>query len=54
MTLSAEVLQILRDALLASVDDPTVRAVVITGAGETAFSAGADLKELQGMGADRA
>lgn len=30
------------------------RAVVVTGAGEKAFSAGADLKELAGMSADRA
>jgi enoyl-CoA hydratase/carnithine racemase len=29
--------------------DPSVRAVVLTGAGERAFSAGADLKERQGM-----
>ncbi|PBI91929.1 2,3-dehydroadipyl-CoA hydratase [Rhodococcus erythropolis] len=46
------------DALVAAVtdaaQDPTVRAVVLTGSGEKAFSAGADLKELAGMGADRA
>lgn len=34
--------------------DPGVRAVVLTGAGDKAFSAGADLKELAGMGVDRA
>lgn len=31
-----------------------VRAIVLTGAGDKAFSAGADLKELAGMDADRA
>ena len=29
--------------------DPTLRAVIVTGAGEKAFCAGADLKERQGM-----
>lgn len=29
--------------------DPSVRAVIVTGAGEKAFSVGADLKERQGM-----
>jgi methylglutaconyl-CoA hydratase len=33
----------------AAVVDDTVRAIVITGAGEKAFCAGADLKERQGM-----
>jgi len=32
-------------------DDPELRAVVITGAGDRAFSAGADLKERKGVGA---
>jgi methylglutaconyl-CoA hydratase len=32
--------------------DPTVRAVVLTGCGEKAFCAGADLKERQGMSED--
>jgi len=32
-------------------DDPAVRAVVITGAGERAFCAGADLKERRGVAA---
>jgi enoyl-CoA hydratase/carnithine racemase len=31
------------------VDDPGVRAIVVTGAGDKAFCAGADLKERQGM-----
>ena len=32
--------------------DPTVRAIVVTGAGDKAFCAGADLKERQGMSTD--
>ena len=32
--------------------DPKVRAIVVTGAGDKAFCAGADLKERQGMSAD--
>src|SRR5688500_15878345 len=31
------------------VEDPAVRAIVVTGAGDKAFCAGADLKERQGM-----
>jgi methylglutaconyl-CoA hydratase len=31
------------------VDDPSIRAIVVTGAGDKAFCAGADLKERQGM-----
>ena len=48
-----------RDALFAFgrlgrelADDPEVRAIVITGAGDKAFCAGADLKERQGMSPD--
>jgi enoyl-CoA hydratase len=36
----------LADAMIAVDDDPDVRAVVLTGAGERAFTAGLDLKEL--------
>ena len=32
-----------------AVENPSVRAIVITGAGDKAFCAGADLKERQGM-----
>ncbi len=46
----------LLDALLAALDDVAVRrevrAVIITGAGDRAFSAGADLKERAGMSAE--
>ncbi|MCC6553141.1 MAG: enoyl-CoA hydratase/isomerase family protein [Polyangiaceae bacterium] len=34
------------------VEDPEIRAIVITGAGDKAFCAGADLKERQGMTTD--
>jgi methylglutaconyl-CoA hydratase len=34
------------------VDDPAIRAIVVTGAGDKAFCAGADLKERQGMSPD--
>jgi enoyl-CoA hydratase/carnithine racemase len=34
--------------------DPQVRVAIITGAGGRAFSAGADLKEMHGAGADQA
>lgn len=50
--LNAAVIAELRDGVLAAADDPSVRAVIITGTGAKAFSAGADLKELAGMGAD--
>ncbi|MEV0757400.1 enoyl-CoA hydratase/isomerase family protein [Streptosporangium sp. NPDC050280] len=52
--LNAEVLSRLRAAVLDADADPAVRAVVVTGSGEKAFCAGADLKELAGMSADRA
>lgn len=48
-----------RDALYALgrlgrelVADPEIRAIVVTGAGDKAFCAGADLKERQGMSTD--
>lgn len=43
--LNAELRREFLDALLAAKRDPEVRAVIITGAGDRAFSAGADLKE---------
>lgn len=42
----------LSEALDAAADDDAVRVVVLTGAGERAFSAGRDLKELAGGGED--
>ncbi|WP_172652749.1 enoyl-CoA hydratase/isomerase family protein [Rhodococcus opacus] len=52
--LNTEVIGALREAIADAEADPAVRAVVLTGSGEKAFSAGADLKELAAMGADRA
>jgi enoyl-CoA hydratase len=34
------------------VSDPAIRAIIVTGTGDKAFCAGADLKERQGMSAD--
>jgi enoyl-CoA hydratase/carnithine racemase len=42
--LTDSVMHGLRDAVLAATDDASVRAIVITGAGDKAFCAGADLK----------
>jgi enoyl-CoA hydratase/carnithine racemase len=47
--LSGEVLQQMRVAVHELARDREVRAVVFTGAGDRAFSAGADLKERRGM-----
>jgi enoyl-CoA hydratase len=44
--LSFDLLDQLADALDALDADPTVRAIVITGAGDRAFAAGADIREL--------
>jgi enoyl-CoA hydratase len=42
------VLETLRDRLRELAEDSSVRCVVLTGAGERAFAAGADIKEMQG------
>ncbi|MEV0366410.1 enoyl-CoA hydratase/isomerase family protein [Nocardia fusca] len=52
--LDAALIGALVTAVTEAAEDPGVRAVVLTGAGEKAFSAGADLKELARMGPDRA
>ena len=44
--LNSETLGELVDALSAAASDPTVRAVIVTGAGDRAFIAGADIKEM--------
>src|SRR5439155_4949969 len=44
----------LRDRLREAADDAGVHAVVLTGAGERAFAAGADIKEMQGMSVEDA
>lgn len=47
--LNASVLTEIRAAVAKADADPTIGAIVITGAGERAFSAGADLDELAGL-----
>ena len=51
--LSRELIHALGDAARAAAGDPEVRAVVITGAGEKVFCAGADLKERQALTKDQ-
>src|SRR5262249_38312919 len=50
--LSRALVEALARAFAALRDDDGVRAVVLTGAGERAFCAGADLKERRGMSLD--
>ena len=50
--LAAPVLRDLRDAFGACRDDETVGAVILTGAGDKAFIAGADIRELAGYTAE--
>jgi len=52
--LDVETLTELRDRLLDLRDDADVRAVVITGAGERAFVAGADIKAMSEMDVEQA
>jgi enoyl-CoA hydratase len=52
--LNQETLAALRDRLREAADDAEVRAVVLTGAGERAFAAGADIKEMLEMNVERA
>jgi enoyl-CoA hydratase len=47
--LNEEVLRLLRDALAAAERDPSVRALVVTGSGDRAFCAGADIRQMTGM-----
>jgi methylglutaconyl-CoA hydratase len=47
--LSSEVINELNELCSRIVDDQTIRALVVSGSGEKTFSAGADLKERQGM-----
>src|SRR5205823_7372127 len=44
----------LRDRLRGLADDAAVRVVIVTGAGEKAFVAGADIKYMSGLGVDEA
>jgi enoyl-CoA hydratase len=52
--LNVETLTELRDRLRELSSDAGVRAVVLTGAGEKAFVAGADIKYMSGLGSDEA
>ncbi|MHB8585621.1 MAG: enoyl-CoA hydratase-related protein [Thermoplasmatota archaeon] len=49
-TLLAELVEAVRDIG----DDANLRAVIVTGAGDKAFAAGADIREMAGMGPDEA
>jgi enoyl-CoA hydratase len=49
-----ETLTALRDELRAVADDESVRVVVLTGAGDRAFAAGADIKYMSGLGVEEA
>ena len=52
--LNVETLTELRDRLLELRDDASTRAIVLTGAGEKAFAAGADIKYMSGLGVEQA
>jgi enoyl-CoA hydratase len=52
--LNADVLTELRDRLRELADDAETRVVVLTGAGERAFVAGADIREMAAMGVEKA
>jgi enoyl-CoA hydratase len=52
--LDVETLTALRDRLRDLADDEGTRVVVLTGAGEKAFVAGADIKYMSGLGVDEA
>jgi enoyl-CoA hydratase len=52
--LNVETLTELRDALLELRDDVQIRAIVLTGAGEKAFAAGADIKYMSTLGVQQA
>ena len=52
--LSAEMLLELTETFKKASSDPTLRTIILTGAGEKAFSAGTDLAELISVGADDA
>jgi enoyl-CoA hydratase len=52
--LDVSTLTALRDRLAELAEDDAARVVVLTGAGEKAFAAGADIKYMSGLGADEA
>ena len=49
---NTEQLHLLRDALAEVAADPDIRVLVLTGAGERAFAAGADIREMAGLSPD--
>ena len=52
--LNRPTLEELRDRLAELRDDPAIAAVVVTGSGEKAFVAGADIKYMSRLGVDEA
>jgi enoyl-CoA hydratase len=52
--LDVSTLSALRDRLVELADDDSTRVVVLTGAGEKAFAAGADIKYMSGLDVDEA
>jgi enoyl-CoA hydratase len=52
--LNRPTLEELRDRLVELRDDPAIAVVVVTGSGEKAFVAGADIKYMSGLGVDEA
>ncbi len=52
--LDVETLTALRERLLELRDDRETRAIVLTGAGDRAFAAGADIKYMSGLGPEQA
>jgi enoyl-CoA hydratase len=48
--LTTAVLDGLADAVVRQTEDPSVHVLILTGAGEKGFTAGADIKEMVGMG----
>jgi enoyl-CoA hydratase len=52
--LNVETLEALRDRLLELREDGETRAIVLTGAGEKAFAAGADIKYMSGLDIEQA
>jgi enoyl-CoA hydratase len=52
--LNGQVIELLADIISGCAEDDTTRAVILTGAGPKAFSAGADLDELAGLDSETA
>lgn len=52
--LNSQVLAEIREGIRELITDPKMRGVIITGKGDKAFSAGADLKELQNLSGEEA